>query len=141
MLPTLVVAIFAAAEMAAREAERAVLQDAADTAALSGARELHLPAAAAIEARAERLAIARVRAAGGSAAIAAEATTTANSLRVVMTSRRESIVGKLVPLGGVTTVVEATARAGGGTLAIDNGDAPRPAPANAPSTIEARLIR
>ena len=113
MFPALVAISFGAVEVASLGAERALLQEAADAAALTGVRELSVAGAEGVEERAEGYAIARLHKLAGRATVGAQATASANTLRVVVTSNRQSFFGNMFPPGGFNSRAEATAAAGG----------------------------
>ena len=108
LIPILAVIVAGAIELGQLNADRSATQDAADAAALMGARQLSVSPAG-VAARAEAYATNQLSQVAGHATISAAATVGVDSVTVSITTQRASFFGNLIPPGGFTTHVQATA--------------------------------
>jgi Flp pilus assembly protein TadG len=99
VLPAIAALGFGAVELAAASADRSRLQNAADAAVLSSALELGVSPDTAVIESAEALALAQAAGVSDAATVtaAAQVLDEGKSLELVMTSRRDSLLGRLGP--------------------------------------------
>lgn len=121
-LPALAVLGFGAAELMSLNAERSVLQDAADAAALAGANELRLAGVAGVAERAEAHVLANLSSLAGRSTITVEATAEASEVAVSVASHRLSFFGNMFPPGGfhINAASKAVVENGGTPLCVLN---------------------
>jgi hypothetical protein len=113
-VPGVAIVGIGAVELASINAERTMLQDAADMAALLGAKELALASHEGLTDRVEGYALGQLSSLAGRTTVSAEATIDGDRLRVQVSGNRPGFFGNLVPPGGFWTRVAATAKAEAG---------------------------
>jgi Flp pilus assembly protein TadG len=111
VVPVLSVMAVAAVELGFVMSDKGKLQAAVDAAALAAAHEMALAVDGGVTARAEALALAQVESLKerGSVTATAALVDDGTAVNVVLTSKRPSFFGNLLPPGGFTTSAEATA--------------------------------
>lgn len=115
-LPPLAVCGVAAVELASIHSDKSALQDAADAAALAGARELGFAGPGGVIERTQANALEQVAAVRTRQTVTAAVTLPDDAVvRVELRAHRGSFFGDLLPPGGFNTVVESTASALGST--------------------------
>ena len=110
-VPCTAVVGIGAVELVAINAERAILQDAADMAALLGAKELAVASHEGLTDRVEGYALTQLAKVAVRTKLTAEATIEGDQLRVKLSGNRPGFFGNVVPPGGFWTHVGATAQA------------------------------
>jgi len=108
LVPILAVIAAGAIELAQVNSDRSATQDAADAAALMGARQLSVSPTG-VEQRADAYATDQLGQIAGHASISVATTVGPTSVTVAITTQRASFFGSLIPPGGFTTRVQATA--------------------------------
>lgn len=108
LVPILAVIGAGAIELAQVNSDRSATQDAADAAALMGARQLSVSPNG-VEQRADAYATDELSQIAGHATISVATTVGPTSVTVAITTQRASFFGNLIPPGGFTTRVQATA--------------------------------
>ena len=108
LIPILAVIAAGAIELGQLNADRSATQDAADAAALMGAKQLSVSPTG-VDQRADAYATAQLTQVAGHASVQVSTTLSVNSVTVSITTHRSSFFGSLLPPGGFTTRVSATA--------------------------------
>ncbi|HVR63214.1 MAG TPA: pilus assembly protein TadG-related protein, partial [Polyangia bacterium] len=108
LVPILAVIGAGAVELGQLNADRSATQDAADAAALMGAKQLSVSPNG-VQQRATAYATSQLATLAGHASVQVDTTVGANSVTVSINTQRDSFFGNLVPPGGFATHVQATA--------------------------------
>ncbi|HWF77148.1 MAG TPA: pilus assembly protein TadG-related protein [Caulobacteraceae bacterium] len=108
LAPILAVIGAGAIELGQLNSDRSATQDAADAAALMGAKQLSVSPNG-VEQRTDAYAEGELNQISGHAAVSVSTSVGVASVTVVITTHRASFFGNLIPLGGFTTQVRATA--------------------------------
>ncbi|MDP8916434.1 MAG: pilus assembly protein TadG-related protein [Pseudomonadota bacterium] len=121
-IPCLALLALGATELMSVTAERTLLQDTADGAALAGASELKVAGAGGVEERAEAYVLNNLAGLAGRSTITVEAVAEASSVKVAVKSNRLSFFGNMLPPGGFNIAVDSTAvlTSGGTPLCVMN---------------------
>lgn len=108
LVPILAVIAAGAIELGELNSDRSATQDAADAAALMGAKQLGVTPTG-VDQRADAYATAQLSQIASHATVSVSTTVGLNSVTVAITTQRSSFFGNLLPPGGFTTRVQATA--------------------------------
>jgi Flp pilus assembly protein TadG len=109
VIPALALLTCGAIDLAAVNADRSAMQDAADATALAMAKQLGVATTAGITARAQDYAMAQLGQISSQDQVTVTTTVTQSSVTVAINGKRASFFGNLLPPGGWSLQVQATA--------------------------------